>query len=126
MRQVTTSKYCNVCLEGMWNNLLSEISLIDNVTKSCSGSTKILTASLVPLAYLRTEPVSAEESLTIAWTKDGIAIADATDQTSVSLDGNAAVGVYTVSVEYATSEVRTRDKEEYFKANVTHKVTEGC
>ncbi|KAI5829045.1 hypothetical protein K523DRAFT_373203 [Schizophyllum commune Tattone D] len=126
MRQVTTPNYCNVCLEGMWNNLLSEISLIDNVTESCSGSTKTLTASLVPLAYLRTEPVSAEESLTIAWTKDGIAIADANNQTSISLDGNDVVGVYTVSVEYATSEVRTRDKEEYFKATVTHEVTEGC
>ncbi|KAL1748170.1 IgA peptidase M64-domain-containing protein [Schizophyllum fasciatum] len=128
MRQVTTPNYCNACLEGMWNNLLSEISLIDGVneTYEATNATKTLTVALVPLAQLRTEPVSAEESLTIAWTKDGATLDEAANTTSISFKREDAVGVYTVSVWYATSEVRTMDDEAYFKANATHEVTEGC
>ncbi|TRM65431.1 IgA peptidase M64-domain-containing protein [Schizophyllum amplum] len=126
MRQVTTPNYCNVCLEGMWNNLLAEISLIDGVNETCSGSTKTVKVALVPLAQLRTDPIDAEESLTIAWKKDGAAIASAANQTSVALDGEDAVGVYTVAVWYETSEVRTMDDEAYFSANATYEVTTAC
>ncbi|KAL0569287.1 hypothetical protein V5O48_012674, partial [Marasmius crinis-equi] len=54
MRQVTTSTYCPVCLEGLWTTLLSRVSLIENITESsCSSSSVTLTANLAPLGSLR-------------------------------------------------------------------------
>ncbi|MEQ1878472.1 MAG: M64 family metallopeptidase [Bdellovibrionia bacterium] len=46
MRDMTSHKFCPVCVENMWRNFLREISLIDAVTQSGN----IVTAAVLPLA----------------------------------------------------------------------------
>jgi len=139
MRVVTTPNFCKACIEGLWLSLLKRVNLIDNVTESCTRVTssndwvKSLTVDLVPLAHLRSSDSLAweehetinNEAYTIMWTKDGVAMEDFTNQTSINIVDDGSLGKYTVSVQFYTNEVRV-DKDGLLKSSLEYDVTTRC
>ncbi|KAK7464905.1 hypothetical protein VKT23_006114 [Stygiomarasmius scandens] len=129
MRIVTTPNFCKVCLEGLWHALLSRVNLIDRVSESCDGSTKVLNASLVPLAQLRTDvPLSlmADESYSITWSKDGDVLEAWTNKTVAEISGGAKAGDKVVlEVGFSTPEVKV-DKEGHLKDRLEYALTDSC
>ena len=130
MRDVTYPNFCSVCLETLWINLLRKISLIDYFNETCQeGSdsqikTKVLEVGLIPLAQLRKRLVDSSESYTIIWKRANEVLEGFTNKTRVELDGNQAVGNYTVEVAFSTQEVKLRS--EYLTANRTYIVEANC
>jgi len=129
MRIVTTPNFCKVCLEGLWHALLSRVNLIDRVSESCDGSTKVLNASLVPLAQLRTDvPLSlmADESYSITWSKDGDVLEAWTNKTVAEISGGAKAGDKIVlKVGFSTPEVKV-DKEGHLKDRLEYVLMDSC
>ncbi|KAF9005471.1 hypothetical protein BDQ17DRAFT_1423958 [Cyathus striatus] len=131
MRIVTQPNLCKVCLEGLWFSLLRRVDLIDNVTEGCvehNGSlVKTIDLSLVPLAHLREEDegaFKAKESYTITWRRVGEVLKEFTNMTRIEVDNELAVAQYTISVEFATEEVR--EESDLLKASLSYNVLEKC
>ncbi|KAK1227753.1 hypothetical protein PQX77_009224 [Marasmius sp. AFHP31] len=126
MRQVTTSTYCPVCLEGLWTTLLSRVSLIDNITESsCSSSSVTLTTNLVPLAQFRKPKPIAGETYSIQWLKNGVAVKEFANKTSVVVAKPGGNGNYTVDVKLSTPEIRL-DRNGVTEDKVVHVVSAAC
>ncbi|KAF9015837.1 hypothetical protein BDZ89DRAFT_962416 [Hymenopellis radicata] len=124
MRQVTTPNFCKVCMEGLWHALLSRVGLIDGLYETCSGTSKMIEADLVPLAEFREDPIPAEESYTITWFKDGVPLEAFTNFTLVQVDEDVT-GTYKIVVRYTTTEVRV-DKEGDLVHELEYTVVEEC
>lgn len=125
MRKVTTPNFCKVCLEGLWLALLKRVDLIDSIAERCNhDKTKSIDLRLVPLAHLRddSDTVDVKESLTIRWSRDGQALENLTNQTSITVDG---AGKYVVDVEFATEEVKV-DVDGLLKAKGELTVKDEC
>ncbi|CCM05737.1 uncharacterized protein FIBRA_07969 [Fibroporia radiculosa] len=135
MRIVTSPNFCSVCLEGLWLSLLRRIDLIDDIKRTCvmggttsghaSGWKSAIEVGLVPLAQFRGDTIDAQESYTIIWRKDGEILEAFTNKTRVEVDDDVSLGVYTVDVQFATSEVRV-DKDRLLVSNGTYEITETC
>lgn len=68
MRRVYSADFCSACIEGLWLSLLTELTLIDNITQVAQpdGSTNV-TLDLIPLAEFRQVPNPHQEAYTILW-----------------------------------------------------------
>jgi len=127
MRVVTTPNFCKACLEGLWLQLLRNVSLIDGIDEFCIAHAEArmstaLSLRLVPLAQLRTAAVDKlHESYTVTWSKDGAVQDDLTNKTHVVVEP----GTYSVSVKYTTSEVRV-DQDNRLSAHMDYTVTDNC
>ena len=122
MRVVTSPNFCKVCTEKLWLYLLERVDLIDDIKESCvqhhssSGltlsppprSSKVIELQLLPLAHLRRTPVSPDESYTITWKKDGALLPQFANKTRIELDSESAIGKYTITVKFATEEIRLK------------------
>ncbi|KAF9524098.1 IgA peptidase M64-domain-containing protein [Crepidotus variabilis] len=106
MRNVTVPQLCKSCMETLWNNFLGNISLVDNITESCTGTQKVLDLHLLPLAQFRGIPVTPKEAYTITWKKGGEPLENFKNQTRVLVDGDEAIGTYSIHVKFSTEEVR--------------------
>jgi hypothetical protein len=126
MRQVTTSSFCKVCVEGLWYSLLNRVNLIDNVTSTCNADgTRSLNSTIVPLAHLRPNAIGGlEESLNIVWSKDGVVLDAYANLTSINVNGGLT-GSYNVAVRYATEEIPL-EKEELLTASMSLHVPHVC
>ncbi|KAG7088771.1 hypothetical protein E1B28_012737 [Marasmius oreades] len=127
MRQVTTSTYCPVCLEGLWTTLLGRLSLIDNVTETCEPQTSstILNATLIPVAQFRSGTKIPGESYTIQWLKNGKVVAGFTNQTVVKIPKADASGNYTLDVKFSSAEIRL-DRNRVTEGQLVHTITGAC
>jgi hypothetical protein len=127
MRVVTSPNFCKVCTEKLWLYLLERVDFIDDINESCvhqhhSGSgltlsssssspwSKVIDLHLLPLAHLRKTPVSSDESYTITWKKDGNLLPQFTNKTRIELDDESAIGKYSITVKFATQEIRLKSK----------------
>ncbi|KAJ6584528.1 hypothetical protein B0H19DRAFT_1249484 [Mycena capillaripes] len=124
--QLTTPNFCKACLEGLWLNLLRDVTLIDALNESCplqaDGTVSTLNLRLVPLAQFRTAVVEGlDESYTITWSKDGAVLPGLTNKTQVDV----APGTYAVDVKYSTSEVRV-DPNNVLSTHMDYTVSENC
>ncbi|PPQ68120.1 hypothetical protein CVT26_005741 [Gymnopilus dilepis] len=134
MRLVTTPNFCNVCLETLWISLLKNLSFIDNFEEHCEASSlmseehkrlvKVLSVNLLPLAGFRKSPISAKESYTIVWQKDGTILSEFNNQTRITLDGDKAIGNYSVHVKFSTEEVRLESP--MMESEGYYEVTTSC
>ena len=118
MRVVTWPNFCKVCTEKLWLNLLERVDFIEDVKESCvqnysssGGWSKVIDLNLLPLAHLRKTPVSADESYTITWKKDGSLLPQFTNKTRIELNDEIAIGEYTIKVKFATEEIRLKSKK---------------
>lgn len=145
MRVVTSPNFCKACIEGLWLSLLKRVTLIDNMTESCTRVTpsngwdnwvKSFTVDLVPLAHLRLagslagnkheiNEIINNEAYSITWTKDGVVMEDFTNQTFFNIFDHHSLGKYTVSVQFYTDEVRV-DKDGLLKSSLDYDVTTRC
>lgn len=137
MRLVTTPGFCKVCIEGLWLSLLRRVNLIDGIQEGCEqgelktnenstfGWTKTLDLKLVPLAQFRSHQTRTQESYTIKWWKDHKLLNDFTNQTRLALNDLEAIGTYSISVAFATEEVRL-DKDNLLTANSTYQISTTC
>ena len=97
MRIVTSPNFCKVCLEGLWYSLLRRVDLIDDLEVECSsqaGGTGFLRTAnlkLVPLAQFRADAVTANESYSVTWYKDGKVLDAADDDRIASAMGAADI-----------------------------------
>ncbi|ESK95678.1 hypothetical protein Moror_12545 [Moniliophthora roreri MCA 2997] len=123
MRQVTTTTYCSVCLEGLWLKLLGRLSLIDNITETCDGSSTILNATLVPVTQFRQGGPLPGETYTILWSKNGRVLNNFTNKTVVAIDN--ASGSYTLDVKFSTPEIRL-DRSGVTEAQMVHTISGSC
>ncbi|KAF9265286.1 hypothetical protein L218DRAFT_924474 [Marasmius fiardii PR-910] len=127
MRQVTTSTYCPVCLEGLWTTLLGRLSLIDNITETCETRTgnTVLNATLIPVAQFRTGEKIPGESYTIQWLRNGKVVNEFTNKTLVTIPKASASGNYTLDVKFSSAEIRL-DKNRATEDQLVHTISGGC
>ena len=112
MRVVTSTNFCNVCLEGLWLSLLKRVNLIDifSVTLPVGDSTPaepaVLQLTLVPFGELRQPRTDvATEAYTIVWEKDGTPLPQFVNMTKVTMSENVH-GAWCVFVKLHTPAVR--------------------
>ncbi|TFY81167.1 hypothetical protein EWM64_g2845 [Hericium alpestre] len=132
MRLTTTPHFCRACVEGLWLSLLGRVDPIDDLTATCVQDAASKTwkhavnATLLPLGQFRAEAPLVKESYTISWKKDGRALEDFANKTVVLVDdGDDALGVYEVGVEFVTEEVRS-DPDGLLKTGAKVHITEKC
>lgn len=152
MRVVTSPNLCKVCIEGLWHSLLGRVNLIDGVRQECereqrspssselvsqapfsaSGPvssttswTKILILDVIPLAQFRVPLLSASESYTIRWSKNGQVLPAFTNQTRIELTDKGSLGLYSIEVRFATDEVRS-DEDSLLVSEETYHVVKTC
>lgn len=137
MRTVTTPNFCKVCLEGLWLSLLRRVNLIDGITEDCQERmvgedtparwVKTIEAQLIPLAHLRfdVQASAARESYTIIWRKDGQVLDSFTNKTVLEIDDHLIPANYSLSVGFATEEVR-RDDDGVLQSRQDLIISERC
>lgn len=132
MRTVTTPNFCKVCLEGLWLSLLRRVNLIDDIQESCrytdSGApVKTLDMKLVSLAQFRQNAKENKnnESYTIVWQRNNQILHEFTNKTRLEIEGENAVGEYTIGVKFATDEVRV-DKDKLLTVAARYEITHNC
>jgi hypothetical protein len=106
--------------------------LIDEIQETCSHtdsgvSVKTLVLNLVPLAQYRLNAKEDKnrESYTILWRRNNKILHEFTNRTRLEVDGENAVGEYTVDVKFTTDEVRV-DKDNLLTAVAHHNITKNC
>ncbi|EJD50412.1 hypothetical protein AURDEDRAFT_84139 [Auricularia subglabra TFB-10046 SS5] len=132
MRLVTTPIFCSVCIEGLWYATLRHVDLIDSWSAELPTCESPFTMeiSLLHLAQFRDENAAVaeanHEAYTIEWRRDNAVLDAFANKTQIAVDGAQAVGVYTVSVQFSTDEVR-RDPQGLLTAHRTFWVERsGC
>ncbi|EMD39663.1 hypothetical protein CERSUDRAFT_111969 [Gelatoporia subvermispora B] len=140
MRQVTTPNFCRVCVEGLWLSLLRRVDLIDGIRSRCDWELdmgfsdedppigkwkRTLDLDLIPLAQFRAERRAPHESYTVTWAKDGQILERFTNKTQLKVDDQDGPGVYSVSVQFTTSEVRV-DRDGLLESERSHTVSGTC
>jgi hypothetical protein len=108
MRNMTSSRFCSVCKEGMYLELLAKVSLIDSVetVRLANGSHKV-TVNLLPLAHLRKAGTHIPgEKYVISWKRDGVVQHDLNDMQEIEMDDSRVGGKWQVSVEFISPEIR--------------------
>ncbi|KAF5331313.1 hypothetical protein D9758_015805 [Tetrapyrgos nigripes] len=124
MRIVTTPNFCKVCLEGLWHALLSNVSLIDSISETCNGDATVLTASLVPLAQLRTDSIAAAETYTITWSKNGKLLDQFTNMTTAEISEAKEGDEIRLNVKFDTPEVLDRKGD--LEKGVDYVIEKSC
>lgn len=108
MRNMTSHDFCPVCRETMWKQFLSIMSLIDDVDVKISDPNATVQLLAVPLAHLRVKPLpGVMENYTVHWAKAGTRQGNLDGEFSFSLPVEKARGNWSVTVSFATSEVRS-------------------
>ncbi|OCH90452.1 hypothetical protein OBBRIDRAFT_793331 [Obba rivulosa] len=140
MRQVTTPNFCKVCIEGLWLSLLRRVDLIDDLRLGCQWELdtespdkpspvgkwkRTLELDLIPLAQFRAGGSATQESYAITWVKDGHILENFTNRTSLEVDDEDALGHYTISVRFTTTEVRM-DRDGLLHSEWRHAVRSTC
>lgn len=128
MRIVTSSNFCDVCVEGLWRALLERIELIDDIQTGCHLNMfgivrRFIRASLIPLAQFRLEPNEKNEAYIVVWSKDGEELTEFSNKTTIEVDN--VTGNYTVEVRFITDEVRV-DVEGYLTSTVDVEISNEC
>jgi len=105
MRNMSTPHFCPVCQEGMWEQFLQRVSLIDNVTVSdnANNGTREVTVQTLKLGRLRESGNEVPgESLDVKWFRNNQEQVALRDQFAI----NAEPGNWSVEVHFNTTEVR--------------------
>ena len=107
MRNTYRGDFCYACTEGLWLSLMSNVSLLDNVTQTAQpgGSTNV-TLDLLPLAEFRKVPNPHVEAYTILWygADEKKVLGEWTNSTSALIGSN--VTEFGVEVRFSTDQVR--------------------
>ena len=132
---MTTPNFCKVCLEGLWLSLLRRVNLIDGIKEDCQERTmgddapalwvKTIEVQLIPLAHLRFDAQASRESYTIIWRKDGQILDEFTNKTVLEIDNHLIPANYSLSVGFATDEVR-RDDDGVLQSRQDLVISERC
>ncbi|KAK9708402.1 hypothetical protein K7432_009661 [Basidiobolus ranarum] len=109
MRNMTSDSFCSVCKEGMWQQFLSKITLIDSLTATPSGSNVNFKLSPIPLAQFRKQPLSGEK-YSVTWSQGGQVKAELNDKFEFSLPATSAKGQWSATLKLTTLEVRKDTK----------------
>ncbi|KAF9265266.1 hypothetical protein L218DRAFT_898916 [Marasmius fiardii PR-910] len=125
MRLVTTPNFCKVCLEGLWLTLLKRVSIIDYIIHRCDGKYNALELNLLPLAHLRGDSLLEGEFYTITWKRNGELLEKFTNETTIHVIGEEALGKYELEVEFTTPEV-VLDPMERLKGRLEIYITGRC
>lgn len=105
MRNMTHQSFCSVCKEGMWEQFLQRIDLIDSVDVSdaIENGTREVTVNTLKLGQLRSLKNKIEgEKLEVSWSLDSVDQPELRDQFTI----RATPGTWRVTVHFVTSEVR--------------------
>eukprot|EP00835_Amoeboradix_gromovi_P004105 NODE_302_length_11399_cov_0.339115.p1 type:complete len:547 gc:universal NODE_302_length_11399_cov_0.339115:7001-5361(-) len=103
MRNMTSPRFCPVCMEGMHINFLQKIRLIDSLNVTCTGNTGNALLSAVPYGQFSKLKQKEDTFYDIIWKKEGQVQDTLTDKQRVE---NLTPGAYEVSLKFNTPHVR--------------------
>jgi hypothetical protein len=69
MRKLSVNSFCPVCKQGMWDNLMKRISLIDSATVDCAR--KSIKLNVLAIGQFRKQALGLKEKLTVDWFFEG-------------------------------------------------------
>jgi len=106
MRNMSSPRFCDVCLENMWLQFFRTVSLIDNITLTCADSSAVVVINVIPLAQFRTQSVQFEESYLLRWFHDDQYVPGLDNTYSWTREWSEAVGTWEARLQFTTSQVR--------------------
>lgn len=106
MRNMSSTDFCSPCIEGMWQQLLARMSLIDDVVVTTAGSQTSINLKVVPLAQFREGGARPGEVYSALWRLNNVARPEFDNQFSISLPTSSARGIWSVTVSFTTPEIR--------------------
>lgn len=106
MRNMSSPAFCKPCIEGMWQQFMMRMSLIDGVVVDVDGEDASVSMQVVPLGQFREVAVpGVTERYTVSYTFEGVPQPQFDDQFVFDV-GPAFAGAWTATMVYETSEVR--------------------
>eukprot|EP00736_Rhodelphis_marinus_P002814 Rmarinus@m.20450 len=105
MRNMTSTAFCDVCVENMWLQFFARMRVIDDVEVENDGTMTHFHLSLVPLADLRDTPREGEK-YHVEWTHNGRPVVMLQDKYDFVLPSLEAAGSWSVTARFETPEVR--------------------
>ncbi|KAJ3330249.1 hypothetical protein HDU91_003638, partial [Kappamyces sp. JEL0680] len=106
MRNMSSSSFCPICIEGLWLNLLKRLSFIDGIRQDCSGSKPKVHLDVLPLAQFRPDAHRFNETYIVSWYRDGTQMAKYDNQFDIKLPSSATDHSWSVRVQFLSSEIR--------------------
>jgi len=109
MRNMSSPKFCDPCLETMWLQFFAQVSAIDNITVSCNAQSASVTLNVIPLAQFREPAVRAkfeDETYTLTWFRNNVADPSLDDTYTWSRSRAASAGLWEARLVFSTSQVR--------------------
>ena len=106
MRNMTSPRFCPVCVEGMHLNFLQKIRLIDGVDIKCVGKFGLASVKAIPYGQFN-KTRQRNSHYDIKWTVDGRELVQFRDQIIAT---NLTSGSYEVALELNTPHVRVDTK----------------
>ncbi|KAI8925350.1 IgA peptidase M64-domain-containing protein [Entophlyctis helioformis] len=131
MRNMSSHSFCPVCKEGLWENLMTRISLIDDLVETCDTEKSELHLRLVPLplAQFRAPGVAKVdgEKYHVVWRRDGRVLDEFKDafEIVVPLGKRRRGQVYTVELVLETPQVRN-DRNGVLRSKLEWVQTSRC
>ena len=106
MRNMSSPAFCKPCIEGMWEQFMMRMSLIDGVDVQYQGEDATVELLVVPLGQFREVPVpGVTERYTVSYTFEGVPQPQFDDLFTFNV-GSALAGEWTATMIYETTEVR--------------------
>ncbi|KAI8902962.1 IgA peptidase M64-domain-containing protein [Globomyces pollinis-pini] len=101
MRNMSRNRFCTVCQEGLWLNLLTRISFIDKLEQTCEGGLAKISLKPLPVAQFRKLSLSyVNETLHVRWYKQGVHQQDFDDNFDLELPKATVGEKWKVTVDF--------------------------
>lgn len=104
-----------VCIEGLWHELLSRVNLIDDISLRCSRGISSQTQRTISLHLVGLVNKDNRAGYLVRWSKNGSELPKFSNKTSISVEDERAT--YAAHVQFVTDEVKV-DPHGYLQASV--------
>ena len=109
MRNMIRTTFCSVCMEGLWENLMTRMTLVDSIQQTCLEDGNIrIQLFLLPLGQFRLPFASSDqdEMYIIRWFYNGKSIPRFKNKNSVDISSENINHEWSVLVKFKTKYVR--------------------
>jgi len=105
MRNMSSTAFCDVCLENMWLQFFRTVSAIDNITLTCDSTSVTAVLNVIPLAQFRSKSLD-DETYFLRWFYNDNYVPSLDNTYTWTRVRSQAVGTWEARLQFSTSQVR--------------------
>jgi len=108
MRNMSSPKFCEICIENNWLHFFRSVNLIDNITAVCNNLMVTVTLDVIPIGMKREKKLlgGESESYEVTWYRNNIEVPELKDMYKFEVQRANGGGNWKAELHYVTSMIR--------------------